>query len=225
MNITILLYSFFVTTLLGITTFSTASSTQEYIFASLFLPLPIYFLSRILTLQVRNARLKNLKKAQTVQTSPKSLIHKEIAIEGEVVHNPTIKDIDKRLFLKLIGSGGITLFLMSIFTKKTHAAFFGSVPGPGTVAIKDSTGTPIDPAEKQPTDGFEIAQLDDTSSSEYAWYGFVNKNGGWYIMQEDLTGSDAGTYLYATGSSSFSTNWAERSSPISYTFNTFDNTF
>jgi len=60
-------------------------------------------------------------------------------------------DIDRRQFLKLISSAGLTLFLFSIFAKRAQAAFFGSVPGSGTVALKDTTGTPIDPAIKTPS--------------------------------------------------------------------------
>jgi len=115
-----------------------------------------------------------------------------------------VADGDKRLFLKLIGSTGVSLLLMALFTKKAQAAFFGSVPGPGVVAIKDSAGNKIDPAEKNPTDGYEITDIDDSSSPAY--YGFVKKTGAWYIMEEDSTGS----YRYYKGSSNYSVSWTGR---------------
>ncbi len=95
---------------------------------------------------------------------------------------------------------------MAMFTKKAQAAFFGSVPGPGTVAIKNSAGVQIDPAEAHPTDGYEITEIDDTSSPAY--YGFLKKNGYWYIMKEDSTGA----YRYSKGTTAFTTNWTNRAS-------------
>jgi hypothetical protein len=65
-------------------------------------------------------------------------------------------DPERRKFLKLIGAAGGSLFLMTIFTKKAEASFFGSMPGPGTLAIKNSSGTTIDPSEN-------IQQMDITS--------------------------------------------------------------
>jgi hypothetical protein len=143
--------------------------------------------------------------------SKKDKENKGSIIEGKVMSGPAgISDRDRRLFLKLIGSTGFSLFLMSLVSKKAEAAFFGSVPGPGTVALKDSLGEPIDPAEKQPTDGYKIAQLDDSSDPDYAYYGFVDKDGNWYVQRETLTGANTGDYRYFKGASNFSTNWTGR---------------
>ena len=57
----------------------------------------------------------------------------------------------------------MTVFLFSIFTKRAQAAFFGSVPGPGIVGLKDSSGVRIDPAKHHPTDGYKINRIDDDS--------------------------------------------------------------
>lgn len=134
---------------------------------------------------------------QIINTSDQSAIVPEEIPLG-------VADGDKRLFLKLIGSTGFSLLLMALFTKKAQAAFFGSVPGPGVVAIKDSAGNKIDPAEKNPTDGYEITEIDDAGSPAY--YGFVKKTGAWYVMLEDSSGG----YRYAKGSNNFSVNWAGR---------------
>jgi hypothetical protein len=144
-----------------------------------------------------------------------SLTTMDQPLEGEVLPS-SVSDTDRRLFLKLIGSTGLTLTLMAIFTKDAKAAFFGSVPGPGTVAVKDSTGATIDPAEKQPTDGYEISQIDDSSTPAY--YGFVHKTGAWYITREDSSGN----YRYSKGLSSFSTNWTGR---VGLTYDYFDAVF
>ena len=119
------------------------------------------------------------------------------------------------MFLKLIGSAGLSLFMFTLFTKRAEAAFFGSVPGPGTVSIKDSAGNKIDPSEKQPTDGYKITELDD---SVPAYYGFINKDGAWFIQKEDSNGS----YRYTKGPSGFTTSWTNRAS---LTYDYFDNVF
>ena len=136
--------------------------------------------------------------------------------EVGVVQDPLVSDNNRRLFLKLIGSSGAMLFFMAIFSEKAHASFFGSMPGPGTLAIKDSVGNVIDPAEKQSTDGYEIAEVDDSGTDSY--YGFLHQNGAWYITKESSTGA----YRYTKGPSAFATAWTNR---LSLTYDYFDNVF
>jgi len=226
----LLVYNFFVTLLLGISTFLSARSTEQFIFAALFIPLPLYFGNRLWKIAlVRARKLRYRPKASFTSDAGNVVLQlvnensSQDALEGQILSDggKTITDSNRRLFLRLVASSGLGLLLMALFTKKAEAAFFGSVPGPGTVAIKDSSGNQIDPAEKQPTDGYEIAQLDDTSDVNYAYYGFVNKTGAWYIMQEDLVAAP-GTYLYAAGASSFSTSWTGRAG---LTYTTFDSAF
>lgn len=214
----ILIYNTIVTAILGITGLLTASTSTERLFALLFIPLTFYFIAKsIQAMTPKQSGLKSTSKSLAQTTSKPTSSYQE-AEEGEVVRDFKISDNDKRLFLKLIGSSGMGLFLMSIFTKKSHAAFFGSVPGPGTVAIKDTSGNQIDPAEKQPTDGYEISELDETDVT-YSYYGFVHKDGAWYIAREDKT---TGSYRYAKGASAFSTNWTGKAG-LSYGY--FDATF
>lgn len=132
------------------------------------------------------------------------MIPSDVAIEGEIMPQG-ISDDNRRLFLKLVGSTSLSIFFMAVLGKDTaKAAFFGSVPGPGTVSVKDSTGATIDPAEKQSTDGYEISEVDDSTTPAY--YGFVHKTGAWYITKEDATGA----YRYAKGSVDFATSWTGR---------------
>ena len=116
------------------------------------------------------------------------------------IKNPDY-DPERRKFLKLIGAAGGSLFLMTVFTRKAEASFFGSMPGPGTIAIKNSSGTLIDPSEKHPTDGYNITEIDDSGIDTY--YGYLNKDGAWYIQKELSTGA----YRYTKGTSDFTTNW------------------
>jgi hypothetical protein len=149
--------------------------------------------------------VKAEKKKKAIKKKGVQKAEKENVIEGEEVTLKEKFDIDRRTFLKLIGSAGMTLFLFSIFTKKAQAAFFGSNPGPGIVGIKDSEGTLIDPAIKHPTDGYKIAELDDSTP---AYYGFVDKDGNWFIMKEA-----SGQYKYykkLPTDDDFGTEWPNR---------------
>lgn len=178
-----------------------ARSLPELVSAALFSPLAIYFLLKALPRRNHSIRLPKIQ--QPLTATP--LTAKQF-------------DFDRRAFLKLIGSAGVSVFIFSLFTKRAEAAFFGSVPGPGTVALKDISGAKIDPAEKHPTDGYNITELDDSSP---AYYGFVNKLGQWFIMKED----SAGAYRYTKGNSSFTnatTGWPNRAA---LTYGYFDDIF
>ncbi len=229
MDLFLLFYNFIFASILAVSSLVIARTPQEYLSVLLFVPLVLYFGNRLLKYVLRSAALKRLTRTTDTlihrSTDPLTRRHAdnaEPALVGEVLNTPPIRDLDRRLFLKLIASSGFSLFLLSLFTKRTHAAFFGSVPGPGTISVKDSSGDIIDPAEKQPTDGYEISQIDDTSSSDYDYYGFIDKNSNWYIMQETLTGANTGSYLYSAGTTGFSSNWTNRAA-LSYT--TFDSAF
>lgn len=205
-------YSFLVLSLMGIIGFLNVNSLAQMVSAVLFYPLTVYIWLQIVPRRKRAIELpvvlktkkRVIKKAKTKkqETEDEAV---ELALEGEEIDTRNI-DIDKRAFIKLIGSAGMSVFMLSLFTKKAQAAFFGSVPGPGTVALKDTSGNQIDPAEKHPTDGYKVVQLDDGTTS---YYGFQNKDGAWFIMQEDASGN----YRYTKGSSDFTnatTGWPNR---------------
>lgn len=191
-------YCFILTSIMTIAGLLGATSYAQVVSAILFLPLTLYFLK---TIMPRKRHALILQRTENVQiaTPGKKLSKKKVSEPGpEPLKLQKSFDVDRRMFIKLIGSAGISIFLLSIFTQKAHGAFFGSVPGPGTVSLKDTTGAKIDPAVKHPTDGYKIARLDDSTP---AYYGFLNKDGAWFIMKE---GSD-GTYKYAKGSTNFAT--------------------
>lgn len=193
--------------------FMGATSTPQFLSAVIFLPVALYFWLNVMP--KRNKKLPLL-----VKTLPAVLKEKDKGtskvIKGRMMpDSPKGFDLDRRMFLKFIGSAGFTIFLFSIFSTKAHAAFFGSVPGPGTVALKDTTGVQIDPAQLHPTDGYKISQLDDSTP---AFYGFVRKDAAWFIMRESSTGD----YRYTKGTTDFSTNWTNRAT---LTYNLFDIVF
>ncbi len=74
--------------------------------------------------------------------------------------------------------------------------------------LSDINGT-LDPLAK-----YKIANKDDDDTTNY--YGFVDKDGAWYILIEVISaGND--TYRYARGDSDFPTNWTGRAG-LSYDY-------
>lgn len=195
----ILYYGLFICLLLTIAGIISAKNFNDLLSSFIYIPLIFFFITQLL-------HKKSVTQKQTPKTSEKTISKVITPTQIVSTSESSIADNDKRLFLKLIGSAGFSLLFMAMFTKKAQAAFFGSVPGPGTVAIKNSAGVQIDPAEAHPTDGYEITEIDDTSSPAY--YGFLKKNGYWYIMKEDSTGA----YRYSKGTTAFTTNWTNRAS-------------
>lgn len=201
-NRILIYYSFFICLFLTIVGVFSAKNTNQLLTSFIYLPLIFYFGTKILHIMIKKSPNKNVTKNKNYSIQSSSSNFQKAIVPEEIPMG--VADNDKRLFLKLIGSTGVSLLFMALFTKKAQAAFFGSVPGPGVVAIKDSAGNKIDPAEKNPTDGYEITEIDDSGSPAY--YGFVKKTGAWYIMLEDSSGG----YRYAKGSSDFAISWTGR---------------
>jgi len=187
------LYAFVISTFMVISGILGANNFIELTTALSFSLLSFYF--TVLMLPRSNKVIKNIDNENVLELIPDTI---------DSVKKSSY-DPERRKFLKLIGAAGGSLFLMTIFTRSTEASFFGSMPGPGTVAIKNTQGVAIDPAEKKPTDGYSITEIDDSGTDAY--YGFVNKDGGWFILKDSN-----GIYRYAKGSSSFSVSWAIRAS-------------
>lgn len=212
-------YSFIIVTLIVVTGFFNAQTLAQLVGAVFFFPLAAYFGFLIFPRKRRAIIIPEKPLLKTEEKTPEDNLTVESVengtVEGEIIEEGF--DLNRRMFLKLIGSAGLSVFFFSLFTKKAEAAFFGSAPGPGTVAIKNIAGEKIDPAEKHPTDGYRIARVDDSSPS---YYGYINKDGEWFIMIEE----DDGTYKYAKGSSSFlATGWNIRNTTLEY--DDFDEVF
>ena len=173
--------------------------------------------SRFIKIDLSEPNASETADYTAAQSAPK-LAEVPIKISSdEHTEEEEVSEEKRRAFIKLLAGAGAGVFLTSLLNPgKASAAFFGSVPGPGVIAIKDSTDTKIDPSIKSPTDGYGISNVD--SASYPAFYGFVNKDGAWYILQEN----PQNTFLYSKGASSFSTNWTGRAG---LTYGTYDVTF
>lgn len=200
-------YSFVITSFIVVSGLLSANNYAELITAICFSPLALYFFVLMIPKKANNV-------VHEIESAIEIIPDKNTNLKKKDEKN-TEYDPERRKFLKLIGAAGGAIFLTAIFTKKAEASFFGSMPGPGTVAIKNTQGVAIDPAEKKPTDGYSITEIDDSGSDTY--YGFVNKDGAWFILKD----SDS-TYRYAKGSSLFSINWSGRSA---LTYDYFNNVF
>lgn len=195
--------SFVIASLVVIATFVTAATYAQLAVAIVLYPLLIYFAFKTFP-----RRVPSKKPAFAVQP-PVKLVQK---VEEKTADPKNemwgIADIDKRMFLKLIGGVGLSLFLFSIFNKKAEGLFFKSLPasGPtsGTFSLADTKGNKIDPAQNQPTDGYRISEID---NNVITFYGFTNKDGAWFVMQED---TDRGSFRYARGDANFPGNWTNR---------------
>lgn len=207
MSIAILGYNLILVAILTTTGLLAADSNLDRLMAMAFMPMAIYFTRRIKASLSRGNQ--DTAASLSMLSGQNMKKHKQRVTDGKIIDpqeltDAEVKDLNKRLFLKLIGSAGLATFTFAMFTKRAQASFFGSMPVPGSVTLKDSGGTAIDPAEKEPTDGYEVNDVDDTTYPSY--YGFVDKDGNWYITQED----SGGAFRYVRGATDYSTNWTNR---------------
>src|SRR3989344_465058 len=180
---------------LGIAISETRNVTTSYIQLGLVIllyPLLILFVYKFLT-----RRWRRRGEANETTTTTKTI---------NKIDSLGISDIDKRVFLKLIGGAGIFLFFFSLFNKKAEGLFFKSIPGSasGQVTLTDTDGNAINPAQNQPLDGYSITEIDDNT---IAYYGFLSKDGAWYIMRADTIN---GSFRYTKNKTNFSDNWTNR---------------
>lgn len=87
--------------------------------------------------------------------------------------------------------------------------------GDGTFSLSTSGGSA---GATKPTAAYGISNIDSTDST-YKYFGFEDKDGNWYIMRKTLASA---AFLYAAGTSGYSTAWTNRSSQ---TYASFATTF
>jgi hypothetical protein len=129
----------------------------------------------------------------------------KVKSESEPRKEPVeIVDIDKRAFLKMIGAAGFSFFIFSLFTRRVESLIFNRTYGAGNNPFGNPSGD-RDTSPTEPTEGYRVTEI---STEEYDYYyGFVNKDGKWYIMREDPT---EGSFRYVKGDLNFSNGWKRR---------------
>lgn len=113
-----------------------------------------------------------------------------------------IVDIEKRTFLKLVGTAGLSFFIFSLLGRKAEDIIFNRSTNISNQLLPN-TNTTADTTTVA-TDEYKISEIDDGVVS---YYGFVNKKGNWQIMREDTPGN---SFRYARGDTDFSKNWLNR---------------
>lgn len=95
--------------------------------------------------------------------------------------------------------------------------YFYEIPAEGgELVLQQSDATKLNATVITPAilEGYYISDKDDDASPNY--YGFLDKNGNWYIIKETVS-AGADTYRYAKGSTNYTTNWTNRAS-LSYDY-------
>lgn len=215
MNKNLTIYSsFIIASLVVIAVFLTATTYIQLVIAIVLYPLIAYFGFKAFPRKMRTFYQVTPTKPLVVSTETTMPAGRQV--ETVKTEKLGIADIDKRLFLKLIGGTGTAFFLYSIFNKKTNL-FQGIAPAaPELTALKDTSGNKIDPAQTQPTDGYRISEIEDNAIS---FYGYTNTDNAWYIMRVD---TDTGSIRYARGDGNFPGNWTGREN-LKYDY--FNNVF
>jgi hypothetical protein len=83
------------------------------------------------------------------------------------------------------------------------------------VDIRDVSINVSDVIGSDPLAQYAISDIDEATSTKY--YGYLNEDGGWYIMKEV-----DGAYTYVKGNSAYTTAWTGRASQ---TYGNFDAIF
>jgi hypothetical protein len=192
--------SFVLTSLLVILAFVTATTYAQLGIAVILYPIIAFFAYKLF---VVNGHKKSPVIAKSEPPAPAPEGNNQPQVTQVKRENIGVADIDKRAFLKIIGAAGISFFLFSLINRRAEGLFFGK-SGPSISTLTDGLGNKISPAEKNPTDGYTITEIDDQETS---YYGFTNSGGGWYIMKENGDGS----FRYAKGEEDFPGNWDHRS--------------
>src|SRR3989344_2694981 len=178
-----------------IAAFITATTYLQLVVAMLLYLVLAIFAWNILTGIVARVGIK-------VSTISPHISQTNVGVSGLIGPSETreinISDIDKRVFLKLIGGAGIFLFLFSLLSKQSENLFFKNFPKQslfGTAGnISESNNNNV---QSQPLDGYIITEIDNEIIS---FYGFTNKEGLWYIMKVD---TELGSVRYIKGTLDF----------------------
>jgi hypothetical protein len=193
--------SFAVASIAIVLMFVTAQTYEQLVVAILSYPILAYLSLNLFK-----------KKTRVIQTNTLENPPQAIQVEEEVQSDSF--DLDKRAFLKLLGAAGMSFFFFSLFKGRGTPLGLGS--SGGATIIENTSGQKINPAEKKPTDGYYISEIDD---GDISFFGYINTEGAWYIMRQD---NHSTSIRYVRGESDFAGSWSRRSD-LSYDY--FHNIF
>lgn len=189
-------FAFAVACFFVIAAFITATNFTQLALAALLYPILMFFAYKMYT------------KPKRVQE--KILTTDDVRTDESQAKKPAerivISDVDKRVFLKLIGSAGVFLFLFSLFNKKAENLFYKSLPESGRSFFdkKEAARAGTEPSAAQPTDEYGISEIE---NGENSYYGYTKLGGAWYIMKVD---SETNSFRYVKGDKNFPASWKNR---------------
>lgn len=190
------IWSFALATIIVVAIFITATTLAQLAFAVVLYPLLVYVAYKAFLDQRLDVRIKSAVHSNSVDPLKESL---------------DINDDDRRVFLKLVGSTGIFLFIYSLLniSRKPSSMIPKEWLKLGGHHLDPTIPHDVDHIQGQKTvdqlmDGFKIAEID---NADISYYGFMATNGAWYIMQAN---TGAGSFRYIRGESGFPENWKNR---------------
>jgi hypothetical protein len=174
-------------------TFLTAKSYEQLAAAIVLYPMLGYFVLKAFPRSREvDMNIPYAPPIATAQTKP----------EAVNIGKTEVVDVDKRSFLKLVGTMGVAIFISSLLGERVGQILFGKslMQGANTSPPPPATTTPTSSI----TEGYKIAEADDGAVS---YYGFTNVKGNWIIMRDD---SETNSFRYAKGEKDFPGNWQGR---------------
>ncbi len=192
-------FAFVVACFFVVTAFITATNFTQLALAALLYPILMFFAYKMYT-QPKTSHKKVLD-VEDISLSDASANSKKPA------ERIVISDVDKRVFLKLIGSAGVFLFLFSLFNKKAENMFYKSLPESGRSFFDKKEAQRAGTQEvstAQPTDEYGISEIE---NGENSYYGYTKLGGAWYIMKVD---SETNSFRYVKGDKNFPASWKNR---------------
>lgn len=181
-----------------VATFITATNFTQLALATLLYPVLMFTAYKMYTRKPNSVSEKVVVDEETAQTQ---------AGTKKPAERIVISDVDKRVFLKLIGSAGVFLFLFSLFNKKAENMFYKSLPETGRSFFdkkEASRAGTTGAAAAQPTDEYGISEIE---NGETSYYGYTKLGGAWYIMKVD---SATNSFRYIKGDKNFPGSWKNR---------------
>lgn len=189
--------SFIIACILVALAFVTAKSYTQLAIGVILYPALAYYALKVFP---RKSEDNYIQPSVTVQL-PSRLVQRAQEENRERVD---VVDVDKRTFLKLVGTVGLSFFVFSLLGRKVGDMLFGRSLSSGVNPPQD-TGSGIEgQAGAGITAGYKVSEIDEDIVS---YYGFTNQEGGWLIMKED---TEVNSFRYAKGASGFPTNWDNR---------------
>jgi hypothetical protein len=190
-------YCLLISALLILAGFTSSQTLTDFISTLIFAPLGLYFLISIWPKRNWAVIQPSSQRQYVPQATPSKV------------------DLDRRDFLKMIGTAGISIFLYNLVFRRDALPLFGGSTSSNPLALKNAQGEVINPAERSPTQGYYISQIDDSPTG---YFGFINNLGQWFIMRQDPNNA----YRYTRGDKDFTSNWEARAK-LAYDY--FDNVF